>query len=178
MLSSAGFSSYTNMAMLSIVAWLLQRHACCCVAKHFLDRCSLVHHMGTKESQQPPKEVSTKALDFIEYSHAAVAGRDKRFIMNMDKMSVYFSMHSKRTLKKKVLRTVNVLLITNDTRRVTVAATIMALGDQLTPFVIFKGSPTGRNAREQALMYDHTAIYDLQKMRGWTNESCFVRLTK
>ena len=151
------------MAMLSIVAWLLQRHACCCVAKHFLDRCSLVHHMGTKESQRPPTEVSAKALDFIEYSHAAVAGRDKRFIMNMDKMSVYFLMHSKRTLKKKGLQTVNVLTSINDPCRVTLAAIIIALGDQLTPFVILKGSTIGRIAREQALTYGHTAIYNLQK---------------
>ena len=32
------------------------------VAERFLDRCSLVYCMGTKESQQPPNEVSTALL--------------------------------------------------------------------------------------------------------------------
>ncbi len=68
----------------------------------------------------------------------------------MDQTPVYFSMHSTRTLEKKGVQMVNVLTSTNDTRRVTTAASIMALGDQLTPFIIFKGSPTGRIAREQA----------------------------
>ena len=78
-------------------------------------------------------------------------------------------MHSKWTLKKKGVQTVNVLTSTNDTHRVTVAATITASGDQLMPFVIFKGSPTGRIAREQAPTYDHTSIYNLQK-NVWMDE--------
>ena len=144
------------------------------IAGRFLDRCSLVYRMGTKESQRPPNEVSAEALDFIEYARAAVAGRDKRFVMNMDQTPVYFSMHSKRTLEKKGVRTVNVLTSTNDTRRVTVAATITASGDQLTPFVIFKGSPTGRIASEQVPTYDHTSIYDLQK-NAWMDERVMLR---
>ena len=70
--------------------------------------------------------------------------------MNTDQTPIYFSMHSKWMLEKKGVWTVNVLTSTNDTRRVTIAATITTLGDQLTPFAIFKGSPTGRIAREQA----------------------------
>ncbi len=47
------------------------------VAELFLDCCSLVYPMGTKESQRPPNEVSAEALDFIKYACATVAGRDK-----------------------------------------------------------------------------------------------------
>ena len=118
--------------------------------------------------------MSAEALDFIEYAHAAVAGRDKRFVINMDQTPIYFSMHSKRTLEKKGVWTVNVLTSTNDTRRVTVAAMITASGDQLTPYVIFNGSPSGRIAREQVPTYDHTAIYDLQK-NAWMDERVMLR---
>ena len=89
--------------------------------------------------------------------------------MNTDQTPIYFSMHSKWMLEKKGVWTVNVLTSTNDTRRVTVAATITVSGDQLTPFIIFKGSPTGRIACEQAPTYDHTSIYDLQKT-AWMDE--------
>ena len=58
--------------------------------KRFLDRMSLVYRMGTKESQRPPKEVGAKALDFIESAHKKVALRNKRFIINMDQMPVFF----------------------------------------------------------------------------------------
>ena len=94
--------------------------------------------------------------------------------MNMDQTPVYFSMHSKKTIEKIGLRTINVLTSTNDTRCVTVAATIMASGDQLTPFVIFKESPSGRIAREQVPTYDHTAIYDLKK-NAWMDEQVMLR---
>ncbi len=66
------------------------------------------------------------------------------------------------------------LTSTNDTCRVTVAATITASGDQLAPFVIFKGSPTGRIAWEQAPTYDHTSIYDRQK-NVWMDERVMLR---
>ena len=144
----------------------------------FLARMSLVYRMGTKESQRPPKEVGAEALDFIESARKKVAHRDKRIILNMDQTPVFFSMHSKKTLEKIGVRTVAVLTSTNDTRRVTVAATITASGEQLTPMVIFKGSPTGRIAKDEIQQYDHTAIYDVQKMHGWTNVSCCIGWTR
>ncbi len=96
--------------------------------KQFLDRMSLVYRMGMKESQRPPKEVGAEALDFIKLARKKVACQDKRFVLNMDETPVFFSMHSKKTLKKIGVHTVLVLTSTKDTRRVTVAATITALG--------------------------------------------------
>ena len=92
----------------------------------------------------------------------------------MDQTPVFFSMHSKKTLEKIGVRTVAVLTSTNDTRRVTVAATITASGEQLTPMVIFKGSPTGRIAKDEIQQYDHTAIYDVQK-NAWMDERVMLR---
>ena len=91
--------------------------------------------MGTKECQRPPKEVGAEALDFIESACKKVSLHDKRFVLNMDQMLVFFSMHSKRMLKKIGMCTVSVLMSTNDTRRVTVTATIPASDKQLTPMV-------------------------------------------
>jgi hypothetical protein len=76
-------------------------------------------------------------------------------------------MHSKKMLSG--VCTVSVLTSTNNTCRVTVAVTITASGKQLTPMVIFKGSPTGRIAKEQIQNYDHTAIYEVQK-NAWMDE--------
>jgi hypothetical protein len=91
--------------------------------------------MGTKESQRQPKEVGAEALDFIESARKKVSLHDKRFVLNMDQMLVFFLMHSKWMLKKIGMRTVSVLMSTNDTRRVTVTATITASDKQLTPMV-------------------------------------------
>jgi hypothetical protein len=49
------------------------------------------------------------ALPFINYANAAVPGRDKWFIINMDQTPLYFSMHFKCMLEKMGLHTVNVL---------------------------------------------------------------------
>ncbi len=68
---------------------------------------------------------------------------------------------------------------TNDTRRVTIAATITASGEQLLPIVIFKGSPTGTIAKTEIPLFDPTSIYDVQQnawmeervMKHWVDES-------
>ena len=117
--------------------------------KQFLVHFSLVYRMGTKESQRPTKEVDAEALDFIKSACKKVVLHDKWFILNMDQTPLFFSMHSKKTLKKIGVLTVSVLTSTNNTRRVTVTVTITASGKQLTPMVIFKGSLTGRITKEQ-----------------------------
>ena len=125
--------------------------------------------MGTKESQRPPHEVAGEVLDFIENARARLIRRDPRFIINMDQTPVYFLMHLKKTLSKIGLRTVPILMSTNDTPRVTVVATITASGDQFLPMVIFKGSPTGTIAETEIPLFDPTSIYDVQK-NAWMDE--------
>jgi hypothetical protein len=73
---------------------------CSCV-KRFLFAHSFSYQMGTHTSQQPPAEVECKAFNFMRFVRVIVSSgnRDRRFIINMDQMPVYFSMSSKRTLE-------------------------------------------------------------------------------
>ena len=57
----------------------------------------------------------------------------------MDQTPVFYSMHDEYTLEKKGVRTVNVRTAKNESSRITVAVTISANGDILTPMIIFKG---------------------------------------
>jgi hypothetical protein len=69
--------------------------------------------------------------------------RDLRWIINMDQTPVIFSMHPKKTLEILGKKSIVIRTSTNDTRRATIALTIMAAGDQLVPMVVYKGTENG-----------------------------------
>jgi hypothetical protein len=52
-------------------------------------------------------------------------------------------MHPKKTLEILGKKTIVIRTSTNDTRRATIALTIMAAGDQLVPVVVYKGTENG-----------------------------------
>ena len=56
--------------------------------------------MGKHTSQRPPTEVESMAFDFMRFMCRIVSGsnRDRRFVINMDQMPVYFLMNTKRML--------------------------------------------------------------------------------
>jgi hypothetical protein len=95
-------------------------------AKHFIARCSavkrfmcanlLVYHMGTHETQLKPKDVATEASDdknpLLERPYC-----DRRFILNMDHMPVFFCMTQKKTLDVIGVKTVLCQQTTQSMRR-------------------------------------------------------------
>jgi hypothetical protein len=104
--------SRTRLAKYQVVARWIKRH-------------SLVHRMGTHESQRAPSETAALALDYMKSIRPKVMEpkRSKEFILNMDQTPVPFSFHSKRTLELLGSRTINIRKYNNDTKRVTCAMT-------------------------------------------------------
>ena len=75
-------------------------------------------------------------LSFVIGNH-----RDPRFALNMemDQMSVYFSVNSKRTLELIEKKTIHIRRSTNNTKRATVAVTISGNGTVPHGRVLFMG---------------------------------------
>jgi hypothetical protein len=60
--------------------------------KHWLVTHSMSYRMGTHTGQRPPAKVESKACKYMAYMRRIVLGgnRDRRFILNMDQMQVFF----------------------------------------------------------------------------------------
>ena len=100
-----------------------------------------MYRIGTHVSQKSPLETVSDALDFVEIVRPFLYGpsRHPKYILNMDQTPVYYSMHEKKTLETKGVRTVNLRTCKNDSERITVGVTISADGDLLPPTIVFKG---------------------------------------
>ena len=132
----------------SCLSWSRSALARYFVMRRFLKKHSIVYRMGTKASQCPPptryakRRRSSRFQDFIRPMLQG-PNRDLRWIINMDPTPVIFSMHPKKTLEILGKKTIVIRTSTNDTRRATIALTIMAAGDQLVPVVVYKGTENG-----------------------------------
>jgi hypothetical protein len=62
----------------------------------------------------------------------------------MDQTPVFFTMTPNTTIELNGTRTVNLQSSTSTTSRISVALTVIASGDLLLPFLVFKGKPNGR----------------------------------
>ena len=109
--------------------------------RRFLVKSNLVYRIGTHVSQKSPLEAVSDAQDFVEIVRPFLYGpsRHPKYILNMDQTPVYYSMHEKKTLETKGVRTVNLRTCKNDSERITVGVTISADGDLLPPTIVFKG---------------------------------------
>ena len=79
------------------------------------------------------------------------------------------------TLETQGSRTVNVRASSGSTIRVTLAVFVTAAGDTLPPYMIFKGSPTGRIAKElkdKEKGYPEGVHYSCQP-KAWMDEKCW-----
>jgi hypothetical protein len=150
--------SRTRLAKYQVVARWIKRH-------------SLVHRMGTHESQRAPSETAALALDYMKSIRPKVMepNRSKEFILNMDQTPVPFSFHSKRTLELLGSRTINIRKSNNDTKRVTCAMTVTASGSVLTPMLIFKGATGGRIEKRDVPTYVKDLLYGVQP-NAWMDE--------
>jgi hypothetical protein len=124
---------------------------CCSAVKRFLIVHSFTYQMGTHTLQRPPAEVENGPFDFMRFMRCIVSGgnRERRFVINMDQTPVYFLMNAKRTLEVAGKKPIHICTSTNDTKRVTMAATITVDGTLLPLMLVFKGKPNGRIAKKK-----------------------------
>ena len=158
LMPSSWSKSRTQLARYQVVARWIKRH-------------SLVHRMGTHESQKAPSETAGLAVDYMASVRPKVVqpNRSQDFILNMDQTPVPFSFHSKRTLEQLGSRTVNIRKSTSDTKRVTCAMTVTASGLVLTPMLIFKGAAGGRIEKREVPTYVKDILYGIQP-NAWMDE--------
>jgi len=119
----------------------------------------LVHHMGTRISQQHPRELEVIATDFMESSNGIWDKQRPRLHHQYGPVSypIYFDIQ--RTLEVACARTVCIWKSTCDTKRATSAITITASGRMLTPVLVFKGTPEGPIATWYFHAYPCGCIY-------------------
>jgi len=129
----------------------------------------LVQRAATHTAQKDFKVTEDAAKDFIELAKQMITGMNPDDVINMDQTPIPFSFHSNRTLEMKGMRTIHVRASTGDTKRVTLAATVTLSGKMLTPFFIFKGSPTGRIAKKEFPSFSPDGKYACQKS-AWMDE--------
>ena len=111
------------------------------VVVHFMQKHNYVYHQKTNEAMHAPQEVYYKAHKFLDNTHPLLHGlhRNRQWIFNMDQTPLPFSFQSSKMLAKHGLTMVHMRKMTNGTKQATLALTVMANGNFLTPMVIFKG---------------------------------------
>jgi hypothetical protein len=117
---------------------------------------SLVYRMGTHESSRNPASVANEAIDFIVFVARPLVVQPNRhpdYIINMDQTPVFFSFHSKKTLSRIGVKTVNIRTSMEDTKRITFAMSVTASGRVLKPYLIFKGKPGARIEKKELVNY-------------------------
>jgi transposase len=141
--------------------------------QRFMRKHKYVYRMRTNEATRAPQEVIDEATDFIAETRPLLVGphRDPRWILNMDQTPLHFSYQSSKTLAKRGAKTVNVRKTTDGTKRATLALTVTAAGDFLTPMIVFKGEANGHIAKKELPTHDPTSIYACQKA-AWMDERC------
>ena len=147
----------------------------CSDVKRFLCAHSFVYRIGTHKSQRKPEEVQEDAMDYMHLIRPFLIGnhRDARFILNMDQTPVYFSMNSKRMLELIGKKTIHIRTSTNDTKRATVAVTIVGDGTVLPSVVVFKGKANGRIAKKEFATFPTSSHYHCQDA-AWMDETVML----
>jgi hypothetical protein len=125
------------------------------IVRRFCMSLGLSIRMATHQGQRKPEEVTEQAENWMLYARPIVSGPnvEKKFIINMDQTPVPFNLAPKRTLEKINSTTVGIRRSGNSTTRATAALAVCADGTKLKPFVIFKGTPNGRIARDELHTY-------------------------
>jgi len=123
------------------------------IIRHFTKHIGLTHHVATHTAQKHCKETENEMKDFIVMMKARLYGRSKDEILNMDQTPITYSFHARTTLEANGTKTIQVRASTNDTKHVTVTATVTASGKMLPPFMIFKGASHGRIATREFVTY-------------------------
>ena len=86
--------------------------------RRWIRKHSLVHRMGTHESQRAPSEMASLADDYVRTIRPKLlqCNRHQDYILNMDQTPVPFTFNSKRTLELVGQQTVHIRKSTNYTK--------------------------------------------------------------
>ncbi len=100
---------------------------------------------------------------------------ERRFVINMDQMPVYFWINAKQTLEVVDKKTIHIRMSMSNTKRVTRAVTITAKGTLLPLMLVFKGKPNGCIATKEFPSGDYptTHFYKCQDA-AWMDEVVMI----
>jgi len=116
---------------------------------------NIVHRVVTHTAQRPPDEVHEDAKPHLVVAVPKCVGptRDPRFVLNVDQTNSKFGNSPDQTIDQRGARTINMRTGIDDSKRCTVALTVTASGEMITPMVIYKGTRYGRIATRE--LHDH-----------------------
>lgn len=103
----------------------------------------LFHHAATYTVKKTFQGMEEDFWNFIKLMSDNVKEYDPCDIINIDQAPILYSYHSNRKIEMKAKKTVHVLALATDTKRVTVAITISVSGKMLLPILFFKGARNG-----------------------------------
>ena len=98
-----------------------------------------------------------------------VSEKDACDIIKMDQSPIPYSFHSGKMLETKGTRTIHLRVSTLDTKRVTLAVTVVASRKMLPPMLIFKATLNGGIAKHECGTYPDSGHYTCQK-KAWMDE--------
>ena len=114
--------------------------------------------------------------NFVQYVNGQITtGRyPASHIVNIDETNIYFDMTGAITLANRGTRTISVRT-SGSSSRCTILLGISMSGEKLPPFIVYKGKPNGRIAREWTGTTDfpNSAIYAVQD-KAWVDERVFL----
>lgn len=114
--------------------------------------------------------------DFVHYINDQIVtgGFDADQIVNIDETNIEFDMVGSITLANRGTRTVSIRS-SGSSSRCTVLLGVTLSGKKLPPFIIFKGMPNGRIAREWTgqTVYPSSCVYAVQQ-KAWIDERTFL----
>jgi hypothetical protein len=142
-----------------------------CISR-FLHHNNLVHRIATHTSQKPPEVACEDARSYMRLVRPMLVGRtrDPKFTINMDQTNQFYGSSPKSTINVRGQRTVNMRKGADDSKRCTVALTVTAAGQFLTPYIVYKGVEGGTiDTRELPTKHPSGAVYTVQK-KAWFDE--------
>jgi hypothetical protein len=145
--------------------------ACMMVISRFIFNNNLVHRCATHTAQRLLESVKSDALSFMDLVRPKCAEgcRSPDFIINMDQTNVYFKQSPKRTIDVKGARTVHMQMGADNSKRCTVAFTVMASGRKTAPMIVYPAVPGGVIERRELPTHPTGMHYTVQK-KGWFDE--------
>ena len=95
-------------------------------------------------------------------------------IVNIDETNIYYDMTGAITLANRGSRTISVRT-SGSSSRCSVLLGVTMSGEKLPPFIVFKGKPNGRIAREWTgtTEFPNSCFYSVQE-KAWVDERVFL----
>ena len=144
----------------------------------FIRREELVLRRRTHEAQQTRSSERVEE-DFVEQvnQHIAMAQLPPRAVVNIDETNADFDQPAKTTLSRPGERTIRIAS-TGSSGRCTVLLGVTLDGSKLPPFIVFKGSRSGRIIREVTqgaaeFGYPSDCVYTVQP-KAWVNQEVML----